>query len=219
MSLLDKQFIKTTITGPDPWCQSHGSAQGSENLGAGILYYGLAYSHQSKTCVCLGSGGGFVPRLMRQAQRDLGLEGSRTMLVDGTLQVEQSKKEIWGEPCWVASDSDLRTNYPEIEIHLQLTEVAFNEYFVPNKIRIDYLHIDADHHYEGAKLDWDLYSTLVPDEGIITLHDTVNYREPCGVYRLLDEIRESGAYEVINFPIRYGTAIVRKRQSDGRPSQ
>lgn len=218
MSLVDKEFVKSHLTASDPWCQSHGAADGSEYLGAGMLYYALAYSMKSKTCVCLGSGGGFVPRMMRQAQRDLGLEGSRTLLVDGTLQVPKSKKEIWGEPCWVPEDSVFRKNYPEVEIILQLTETAFREYFLPNNIQIDFLHIDADHHYEGAKLDWDLYRQLVPDDGIITLHDTVNYRPPCGVYQLMDEIRESGEYEMVNFPIRYGTAVLRKRQSDGRPT-
>ncbi len=218
MSLVDKEFIKSYLTGGDPWCRGHGSAEGSEDLGAGMLYYSLAYAFKAKTCVCLGSGGGFVPRMMRQAQRDLGLAGSRTMLVDGTLQVSQDKKEIWGEPCWIPDDSVFRTNYPDIEIHLQLTETAFREYFQPNQVQIDFLHIDADHHYEGVKLDWDLYSTLVPDTGIITLHDTTNYRPPCGVYLLMDEIRETGDYEMINFPIAYGTAILRKRQDDGRPN-
>jgi hypothetical protein len=218
MSLINREFIKSKLTAGDPWCRGHGSTEGSEELGAGMLYYSLAYSFRAKTCVCLGSGGGFVPRMMRQAQRDLRLEGSRTYLVDGTLQVPQSKKDIWGEPCWVPEDSVFRTNYPEIEIKLDLTETAFQEYFKPNNIRIDYLHIDADHDYEGVKLDWDLFSTLVPDTGIITLHDTVNYRPPCGVYLLMDEIRESGEYEMINLPVAYGTAILRRRQNDGRPT-
>ena len=100
----------------------------------------------------------------------------------------------------------------EIEIRFQLTKDAFHDYFEPNGIEIDYLHIDADHHYEGAKLDWDLYSTLVPEDGVITLHDTVNYREPCGVPQLVDEIRRDGRYEVIDFPISYGTAIVRRHR-------
>jgi hypothetical protein len=103
-----------------------------------------------------------------------------------------------------------RRNYPEIEIRFQLTKDAFHEYFVPNEVSIDFLHIDADHHYEGAKLDWDLYSTLVAENGVITLHDTVNYREPCGVPQLVEEIRRDAGYEVIDFPISYGTAIVRK---------
>ena len=217
MGLLDDAFVRSMITAEDPWCSSHGAVEGGEQLGAGILYYALAYSLRATTCVCLGSGGGFVPRLMRQAQRDLGLSDSRTILVDGTKQVDPAKKAIWGEPCWTEPDSFFRTRYSDVEIVFELTETAFRDYFEPQRIQIDYLHIDADHHYDGANLDWDLFSTLVPDSGIITLHDTVNYREPCGVYRVLDDIRATGEYDVINFPIAYGTAIVRKRQADGRP--
>ena len=218
MSLIDKAFIKSHLTAEDPWCFSHGAEKDSEKLGGGMLYYALAYSLAPRTCVCLGSGGGFVPRLMRQAQRDLHLDDSRTILVDGTLQVEPQKKDIWGEPCWVPEDSFFRKTYPEIEVRLELTETAFHQYFQPNNVEIDFLHIDADHHYEGVKLDWELYSSLVPDRGIITVHDTVNYREPCGVYRLMDEIRAAGKYEMVNFPIKYGTAILRKLQADGRPT-
>ena len=210
-SLLDKNFLVTNITVDDPWCSSHGAADGGNFLGVGIFYYAIAYALAAKTCVCLGSGGGFVPRLMRQAQRDLELKPSRTILVDGDQHVSGPRKEIWGSPCWVEKTSTFRSNYPDVEILLTLTEDAFNGFFRPEGIAIDYLHIDADHHYDGVKRDWDLYRTLVPDSGVITLHDTVNYREPCGVPRLLHEIRASGEYEVVNFPLAYGTAILKKR--------
>lgn len=209
MSLVDKNFITTYLTADDSWCTGHGS-DGGEDLGAGMLYYALAYSLRSQTCVCLGSGGGFVPRLMRQAQRDLDLEGSRTILVDGAPQVRQERKEIWGSPDWLAEDSTFRRNYPDVEIVLSLTRDAVEEYFVPNGVVIDYLHIDADHHYDGVKLDWDLYSPLVDGGGVITLHDTVNFREPCGVPQLIEEIRQDRNYSLLDFPIKYGTAVVRK---------
>ena len=208
--LLDKEFITSRVTMGDPWCSSHGSGECSEDLSAGMLCYNLAYSLKAKTCLCIGSGGGFVPRLMRQAQRDLRNEGSRTILVDGAHDVPQKKKDIWGSPCWLEYGSPFRSNYPDVEILLKLTEDAHREFFIPNRIQIDFLHIDGDHHYEGAKLDWELFSPLVPDEGIITLHDTQNYREPCGVYKLVDEIRRDGRYSVIDCAIKYGTALVRK---------
>jgi hypothetical protein len=214
-SLVDKNFIRTFITGQDKWSSSHGSAAGSEDLAAGILYYSFAYATKAKVCVCLGSGGGFVPRLMRQAQRDLNIENARTFLVDGGENVPKEKKDIWGTPSWSAEGSWHKTSYPDIQVVMNLTESAFGDFFVPNNIRIDYLHIDADHHYEGVKLDWDLYRTLVTDEGLITLHDTVNYRQPCGVPRLVEEIRAGGEYSVINFPIRYGTALVKKNPCRG----
>ena len=75
--MIDKGFITNYLTVDDPWCFSHGSGNGSEDLGAGMLYYSLAYSLKARTCVCLGSGGGFVPRMMRQAQRDLELGGEQ----------------------------------------------------------------------------------------------------------------------------------------------
>lgn len=209
-TVVNHDFITSTLTADDPWCKSHGACDGGEDLGAGMIYYGLAYSLKAKTCVCLGSGGGFVPRMMRQAQRDLNLEGSRTILVDGGTNVSEARKKIWGTPYWLPKDSTFRRNYPDVEIILKLTKDALHDVFVPDKIEIDYLHIDADHHYDGVKLDWDLFSPLVSDDGVITLHDTVNHREPCGVPRLLEEIRREGRYGVVNFPIRYGTAILKK---------
>jgi len=209
-TLINHPFITSTLTAGDAWCSSHGATPDAADLGAGILYYGLAYAMKARTCVCLGSGGGFVPRLMRQAQRDLGIADGRTILVDGAQDVSQDRKAIWGSPSWLGADSSFRTNYPEIEIILALTANALHDVFLPQQITIDYLHIDADHHYDGVKRDWDLFCPLVAPYGVITLHDTVNYREPCGVPRLVEEIRSSGAYEVINLPIAYGTAIVKR---------
>jgi hypothetical protein len=209
-TLMNHAFIASTVTADDTWCTSHGATPGSPDLGAGIIYYGLAYATKAKTCVCLGSGGGFVPRLMRQAQRDLEMVDGRTILVDGAPHVAQDRKAIWGSPSWLEADSSFRANYPEIEIILQLTENALHDVFLAQQITIDYLHIDADHHYDGVKRDWDLYHPLVAPRGVITLHDTVNYREPCGVPQLVEEIRSTDGYEVVNLPIAYGTAIVKK---------
>jgi len=208
--LVNQAFAAAELTGPDAWCASHGAKPHAEELGAGMLYYALTYSLRAAVCVCLGSGGGFVPRMMRQAQRDLSLEPSRTILVDGADAVAPEKREIWGSPSWIAEDSWFRTRFPEIELVLSLTETAHKDFFVANGISIDYLHIDGDHHYEGVRLDFDLFAPLVRDDGVITLHDTGNYREPCGVPQLVDELRRDGAYDLVHFPIAYGTAVVKK---------
>lgn len=52
--LLDEHFIRSVLTVDDPWCASHGSGDTSSDLGAGILYYGLAYALKARICVCLG---------------------------------------------------------------------------------------------------------------------------------------------------------------------
>ena len=40
-----------------------------------------------------------------------------------------------------------------------------------NGKKIDFLFIDADHTYEGVKRDFELYSSLVANKGIISFHD------------------------------------------------
>ena len=44
--------------------------------------------------------------------------------------------------------------------------------FVKRDIKIDYLHIDADHTFDGIKKDFELYSKIMNKGGIITIHDT-----------------------------------------------
>ena len=41
------------------------------HLGDGILVYSLIQFIRAKVCVCIGSGGGFIPRLMTQSRYDL----------------------------------------------------------------------------------------------------------------------------------------------------
>jgi predicted O-methyltransferase YrrM len=41
--------------------------------------------------------------------------------------------------------------------------------------QVDFLFIDGDHTYEGVKQDFEMYSPLVADDGIIALHDIVEH--------------------------------------------
>ena len=36
----------------------------------------------------------------------------------------------------------------------------------------DFIFIDGDHSYDGVKKDFELYSTIMSENGIITIHDT-----------------------------------------------
>jgi len=58
--------------------------------------------------------------------------------------------------------------------------------------KLDFLYIDGDHTYEGVKRDFNMYSKLVKEGGIITLHDIVNHpNQPnCNVDRFWKEIKE-----------------------------
>lgn len=64
--------------------------------------------------------------------------------------------------------------------------------------KIDFLFIDADHRYEGVKRDFELYSPLVRDGGLIAFHDIQVQNDPrSGVHHLWAELR--GEYETQEF--------------------
>ena len=144
------------------------------HLGDGMIIYSLIQMLRSKIVVCLGSGGGFIPRIMVQAHRDLKEQGIfEDCDVWNKVQifVVDAANGVGGNNDWVEESSFFRrTFYPRII--LDTTENAYYNYFVKEDIKIDYLHIDADHSYEGVKKDFEMYSKIVNKTGIISIHDT-----------------------------------------------
>ena len=59
---------------------------------------------------------------------------------------------------------------------------------------VDFMFIDGDHSYEGAKQDWLMYGPLVRQGGIIAFHDltTPEFSPHIGVGRLWREIQRAG---------------------------
>ncbi len=200
--LLNKELITEVLTRDAPWEWSH--AAGGDYLGMGLLYYSLVYTLKAKVAVCLGSGGGFVPRLMRQAQRDAGIaEESRTILVDA------NKSDAgWGEPQWLAEDSFFRTQFPDVEIVIDTTKNAADNFFATHEIKIDYLHIDADHSFYGCLEDFEAYRPFLHAGSVVTMHDTG--RDDAGVKNVLEHVRTISNFEVIDFhEVGEGTALIR----------
>ena len=192
MSILNSKFIKDFITHnldtkkdvngkkyeehtPISYRWTHGATD--LTLGDGLLVYSAIHYLRAKTCICLGSGGGFIPRIMTQARIDLydaGIfEGDRdynwgdigvTFLVDAA-------NGVGGNVDWLEEDSFLRkTFYPRI-IN-DTTENAFYNFFVKEDIKADYIHIDAGHSFEDVKRDFELYKNILSPNGVISIHDT-----------------------------------------------
>jgi hypothetical protein len=146
------------------------------HLGDGLLVYSLIQFIRAKVCVCIGSGGGFIPRLMTQSRYDLWeqkiFEGNKSNEWGdtGTTIIVDAANGVGGFTDWTEENSFLRFNF-QPQIILETSERAFYDYFVRQDIKIDYLHIDGDHSYEGVKKDFELYSTIMSENGIITIHD------------------------------------------------
>ena len=174
MSILNRGWIYDSITrNKESGSVSYRWTHGANDLymGAGIFYFSIPYYLKARVCVCLGSGGGYVPRLMTDCVWELNETHMYGENQTGEVYVVDATNGFNGEVDWMESDSFLRENFNPKFLNTT-TEDAFYNFFVKRDIKIDYLHIDADHTYEGVKKDFDLYSTILNENGIISIHDT-----------------------------------------------
>ena len=75
--MLDYKFLQESLTSNNGesinYRWTHGATD--KHLGDTLIIYSLIQMMRSKIVVCLGSGSGFVPRIMVQAHRDLVEQG------------------------------------------------------------------------------------------------------------------------------------------------
>ena len=86
MKIFNKEYIRQFLTNnpvitrdvnkkvikqfkPVSYRWTHGATD--YHLGDGHLIHSIIIAMRYKSCVCLGSGGGFIPRIMTQARLDL----------------------------------------------------------------------------------------------------------------------------------------------------
>jgi len=174
MSILNRGWIYDSITrNQDSGSVSYRWTHGANDtyLGSGIFYYAIPYFLKAQVCVCLGSGGGYVPRLMVDCIHELNETHMYGEGKTGEVYVVDATNSVNGEVDWSDEDSYLREKFNPKFIN-STTEDAFYNFFVKRDIKIDYLHIDADHTYGGCKLDLESYSQIMNKNGIISIHDT-----------------------------------------------
>ncbi len=219
--IIDKNYVKEFITNnqefdtfgdlnlePVAYRWSHGATD--DHLGDGMIIYSIIQFMRAKVCVCLGSGGGFIPRIMTQARIDLHKQNIFEGNADynwgdiGTTYIVDAMNGIGGQVNWFKEESFFRRVFPPRIIN-DTTANAFHNYFVLNDIKIDYLHIDAGHSYENVKEDFELYSQLVSPNGIISIHDTdPNYADK---YIITNEVKDRGDHDDWNGPIKLAKEI------------
>ena len=58
--------------------------------------------------------------------------------------------------------------------------------------KVDFLFIDGDHSYEGVKKDFEMYNSLVRENGLIAFHDIIKHPPEisCNVSKFWDEVKD-----------------------------
>ena len=109
---------------PVPYRWTHGATDLS--LGDGLLVYSIINYMRAKTCVCLGSGGGFIPRIMTQARVDLYdsqiFDGDRDFNWGdiGTTYIVDANNGVGGNIDWENKDSFFRKTFFQELLLIQL---------------------------------------------------------------------------------------------------
>jgi hypothetical protein len=178
-TILNQSFIENNITSNNgeilPYLWTHGATK--EHLGDGLMVYSLIQHMRAKTCVCIGSGSGFIPRIITQARLDLFKQKIFNGNSDynwgdiGVTYLVDACNGVGGPNDLEDETSFYRSNfYPRF---IKSTSVdAYYDFFVRQGIQVDFLFIDGDHSYEGVKTDFELYSQILSENGVIVIHDT-----------------------------------------------
>lgn len=211
--LLNRKLATESLVHQDRWAEGHGVIEQNGFLGTSLIYFTLAYMLPAKIAVILGSGAGFVPRMVRQAQREVPdasfVQSSRCILIDACID-----DKGFGTPEYHEDGSHFfRTAFPDIEIWKMTTDEAVSKLKEAN-LSIDFLHIDADHTFQQSLKDFENYLPLMSSEFIITMHDTaIQHIEmkrdgcvPRTIAHLRKEMGSGGKYEnleMINFNHRH----------------
>jgi hypothetical protein len=218
--ITDQFYIENFITtneGVDiPFRWTHGAT--IKHMGDGLLVYSIIQHMRAKVCVCIGSGGGFIPRIMTQARMDLWeqqiFEGNNDKNWGdiGTTYVVDACNGVGGKSD-IEDESSLFRSAFHPRFIKETSEKAYYDFFVKQDIKIDVLFIDGDHSYDGVKLDFDLYSTILSDKGIIMIHDTdesyeneliisedskKNWDKFDGPAKLIKELADNKDWNIIN---------------------
>jgi hypothetical protein len=238
-------YIKENITNngdqPVPYRWTHGATD--THTGDGLVVYSLIQHMRAKTCVCIGSGGGFIPRIMTQARVDLHKQGIFEGNPElnwgdiGATYVVDACNGVGGPNDLQNEDSFYRTHFFPRFIK-DTSENAYYNFFVLQDIKIDVLFIDGDHSYEGVKLDFDLYSNIISENGIIIIHDSdSNYEKNLivsedakddwdafsGPSKLVKELESNPGWNLINLfnfgilsskPSSTGITILNRKKND-----
>lgn len=216
-SLNDRTLAKLLFeTSPSAQNVSYGDL----NIGFGYMYYALARNLRPQLTVVFGSIKGFGPICFALGARD-NHNGGKVIFVDaGYSDKIDGRKGMGGVGFWrdQKKTQKLISSFGldnVLQILMMRTEEFAELYKKEKQGTIDLLFIDADHSYKGFQYDFETFSELMSERGVMAFHDVLVDRRThgygFGVKDYFDDnIYGNPNFESFRLPVWPGICLVQK---------
>ncbi|MBW7955177.1 class I SAM-dependent methyltransferase [Patescibacteria group bacterium] len=187
------------------------------DLGYGWMHYSLIRLLKPKKVLCVGSRHGYIPAILAQACKDNGL--GHVYFVDAGFG-DESDAHWTGVGYWRTDEGKNVFYHAGLELWITLCVTTTKEFAEAHpEERYDYIYIDGDHSFKGAKLDFDLFWPQLNEYGFIGFHDvSVKGTLPegeYGVHKVWERIKKKYP-TTLEFPFMgSGLGIAQKRPAKG----
>jgi len=143
------------------------------NYGYGLLHHAIIRNQRPKRILCVGSMYGFIPFMMAKGCAENGK--GVVDFVDAGYDINDkadSKRHFFGKGFWKSSNPKKHFSYLLDRSYVKVYVMKLERFIKKHgKRRYDYIYLDGDHSYKGAKK---ALSTLWPrlnERGLLCLHD------------------------------------------------
>lgn len=214
-SKIVQKFI-SLYAGKDNW---HNLDKSKANMGYGFIHYSLIRSTKPKSILCIGSKLGYIPASCALACRDN--KFGTVDFVDANYDSNDEKyvKNHWGGiGFWTKERAKKHFGEFNLNKYITLYPMTTAQFKKENKNKKwDYIYLDGDHSYEGAKKDYSFFWPSLNKNGYLLMHDiyTDEKKNPelgdfkYGVHRLWRELKKKHK-RVITFEGEYGLGLIQK---------
>lgn len=196
--------------------QSQNLDKNRSSYGYGHIHYGLVRNQRPRRILCIGSMYGFIPYMLAKACMDNRM-GHVDFVDAGYDETDQKDagKHIFGQGFWKRVDTKKHFSYILDSSYITtyvMTTKAFAQKF-PNR-RYDYIYLDGDHRYTGAKFDFQTFWPRLNERGYITLHDIHFEATALGItfeqWRLWEKLVQTHPYKIEFYNHYSGLGIIQK---------
>jgi len=147
------------------------------NLGYGYIHYAMVRSQRPRRVLCIGSMYGFIPYMLARAC----MENKRGHVdfVDASYDINNPKHKgihNYGQGFWKKTEIGKHFSYLLSNKYISTYVMTSESFAKKYKRKYDYICLDGDHTYKGARKDFRLFWPKLNKEGFLCFHD-IHFRE------------------------------------------